>query len=103
MPAANAAKPSKLPAHEVISIATDDKRWRILKALTASKSAKQIAEELDMKPALVQYHLKILLNAGMVDEFQHPDFKRRYLYTRRDLTASVQISDAKFEAKALTA
>lgn len=100
MPATVVKAPSpKLPAHEMISIVTDPTRWEILKALDEDKSAKQIAEELGMKPANCQYHLKRLKDAGLVDEFPMPNFDRRYIYQRRDLSGSISISSKGLEAQ----
>ncbi len=99
MPATSVQKQAKLPAHEMISVVTDPTRWQILEKLDSDKSAKQIAEELDMKAANVQYHLKRLKEAGLVDEFPMPNFERRYVYSRRNLTGSVAITSEGLSAE----
>lgn len=91
---ANVVQPAPtLSNNELISIMCDPTRWNILRCLKGTKSAKQVAEELDMKPALVLYHLKILLNAGLVDEFSHPDYARRFVYSRRALQGHVEMQE----------
>jgi len=100
MPAAAVQKALKVPPHELISVVTDPTRWEILKCLSTDKSAKQIAEELGMKAANCQYHLKRLKEAGLVDEFPMPNFERRYVYSRKNLSGSIAITSKGLDAKA---
>lgn len=98
MPATLVQKPSEMPPNEVISMVTEPVRWQILGRLDGQKSAKQIAEELKMKQANVQYHLKRLKAAGLVDEFPMPNFPRRYVYERRSVTGSISVTSKGLKA-----
>jgi len=91
--AAPAAEGEPMSDPEIISTITDPVRWAVLSTLKGQKAPKEIAEELTMKPANVQYHLKGLVRAGVVVEEAHPEYKNRLLYRRKNLTAQVAIED----------
>lgn len=94
MPAGNAAKPTKLDAHELINVVTEPTRWAILECLTRDMTSKEVAAKLGMKAALVQYHLKILHEAGLVDEFARPEHRKKYQYRLHPLVATVDLGPA---------
>lgn len=100
MPPANAAQLNPTtPAHELINTVTDPIRWAILKCLQVQKTAKEVADELQLKPSNCQYHLKKLVEAGLVDEFSHPDYARRFLYLRRTMEGKISIRERGIEAQ----
>lgn len=91
---------SPIPDHQLISVITDPIRWQILEHLGAEqRTPKEIAEALQMKPANCQYHLKILVQAGVVTETHHAEYKNRLLYRRKPLVANVFIEAAEMKAE----
>jgi len=99
MPAATVQKPAPTPDYQVISVITDPNRWQILESLTEQMSPADIATRTGMKPANVQYHLKILVQAGVVVEEPHPEYERRLLYRRRNLVAQVTVEETGMQAQ----
>lgn len=99
MPANAARRKSGMSDHEVLSTITDPNRWQILQRLNETKTSKELAKELGMRPAAVQYHLKALVEAGVVDEWSIPEYPNRYTYSRRDVRGTILIKAQRVSAE----
>lgn len=68
---------------EVFKVLSEPIRRRLLETLKEGrKSAGELAKELDMSPAALSYHLRLLREAGLVIEYKEKNF----VYYSLDMT-----------------
>lgn len=83
--------PRKMKPNQALSAVTEDMRWKILGLLKEPLTPKELAKKLHTRPAVVLYHLKILLKAGGIVAKRQPGYRRRYTFQRVMLQASVRV------------
>ena len=90
-PTTKAAKARKPTPMQVIETVSHPSRWALLKALNEPKTAQVLSEEVDLTVANIIYHMRFLVNAGVVKISMDPKYKSRQVYHRRGFLAEVVV------------
>lgn len=88
----------RMSANEAVCAVTTPLRWQILGILSEPMTPQQLAQELDVKPAVVLYHLKLLEEAGSVRAQPYGEYKKRFTYARVPFAATVVVDEDGIQA-----
>lgn len=87
-PASKAKKPTPM---QIIETVSHPSRWMLLQALRAPMTAQTLAEEVDLTVANIIYHMRFLVDVGVVKITMDPDYKSRQVYHRKPFLAQVAV------------
>lgn len=82
-----------------INLVTDPVRWAILTQLGKPQTVRDLSETLELKPGVVSYHLKRLMDLKVVVQKANPDRKNGVMFERTKYGAHIVITKTTLDAR----
>lgn len=74
------------------NVVTDPVRWAILERLAPPQTVRQLSDGLNLKPGVVAYHLKRLMELDVVEQMPNPDRKNGVMFQRKSYEARINVT-----------